>query len=559
MGHRAGRRGTPPCIGRDVQPTKWVARLWVARLWPASVGRASARDGERRPAASDACHERVLRHLPHPRSHLPGRHDSLERHSDTTTTRSARGDDIQLNTPRTGHGAGRRGTPPCIGRDVQPTKWVARLWPASVGRASPRDGERRPAASDGCHERVLRHLPQRRSCLPHRAGPSRGSLQDRPEPRSARGDDIQLNTPRTGHGAPGRPARDAALHRTRRPTHKVGRASVGRLCGSRVPARWRAASRRERWMPRTRPAALAATSLLPPAPGRTFARVSSRSPRAPRARGDDIQLNTPRTGHGAPGRPARDAALHRTRRPTHKVGRASVARASCGSRVCGSRVRARWRAASRRERCVPRTRRAALAAPSFSPPGPTRLSRTSFRHHHDPKRSRRRHSTEHSSHRARGHRAGRRGTPPCIGRDVQPTGPASDETSNPQSGPRACGSRVPARWRAASRRERCLPRALPAALAVPSFSPPGPTCLSRTSFRHHHDPKRSRRPFNRTLLAPGTGAPGRPARDAALHRTRRPTHRTLHRTRTSNPQDPASDETSNPQDPAPPERPPQQR
>ncbi len=95
----AGRCGTPPCIGRDVQPTGHRTRRPTHFGPPCTVGRAScARLAGIVPASDGVNPARIV-----PLATWFVRVSLLGR--------------TVVSCP----GAGRRGTPPCIGRDAQPT------------------------------------------------------------------------------------------------------------------------------------------------------------------------------------------------------------------------------------------------------------------------------------------------------------------------------------------------------------------------------------------------------------------------------------------------------
>ncbi len=207
--HRTGRpTHWPPCIGRDVQPTGR----------PASNGTSNPQSGSR------TCGSRVSREAP--------RHPAGERwhqqHVDRTSRDAGRSGIASRDDRRNSPKAGRRGTPPCIGRDVQPTGRPAsdgrpthRVGRAQVGRAS---RARLPGilpGSDGINNTWIVPLAMRAV-------------------RGSRLGTIVATRPKQG-GAGRRPASDgtsnplAALHRTGRPTHKVGRAQVGRASRARLP------------------------------------------------------------------------------------------------------------------------------------------------------------------------------------------------------------------------------------------------------------------------------------------------------------------------------------
>ncbi len=266
--------------------------------------------------------------------------------------------------------------------------------------------------------------------------------------------------------------RGTPLHRTRRPTHKVGHASVGRAsCGSASVGRASRAMASD-VPPRAMPATNAScgtcrTLVLTSRADTTLSNVIPTPRRAPRSRGDHSREHS---SHRA-GR--RGTPLHRTRRPTHKVGHASVGRASCGSASVGRASRAM--ASDVPPRAMPATNASCGTCRTLvlTSRADTTLSNVIPTPRRAP-RSRGDHSREHSSH-----RAGRRGTPPCIGRDVQPTKWVTRPWVAPPVDPRLWVAR-PARWRAASRCERWMPRARPAAFAAPSFSPPAPNRPSRS-------------------------------------------------------------------------------
>ncbi len=144
-----------------------------------------------------------------------------------------------------------------------------------------------------------------------------------------------LDSGRSSQLAPGRAARDAALHRAGTPNPlclpaSVGRASVGRALWVAHSARGSPASCR---------GAMAST------PRESF--LSRRSAFA--------SLYSGRSSYPAPGRAARDAALHRARTPNPLCLPASVGRAPwvahCGSRILREAPRhpagERWLNASR--------------------------------------------------------------------------------------------------------------------------------------------------------------------------------------------------------------------
>ncbi len=201
-----------------------------------------------------------------------------------TPRRARKGSRKRHSTERISHRAGRRGTPPCIGRDVQPTKWVAR--PARGSPASCRGAMPAPSPSCATCSNAV-------STLPHRDG----SLERHSDTTTSPEGLAETTFNRT-HLAPRRPARDAAPHRTRRPTHTVGRASRARLPGI-LPGSDAGPEPVLRHLQQRR--------FHPPAPG-WLSRTSFRYHDEPgRGRGDDIQQNAPRTGQaGAGRRPASD-------------------------------------------------------------------------------------------------------------------------------------------------------------------------------------------------------------------------------------------------------------
>ncbi len=230
-----------------------------------------------------------------------------------------------------------------------------------------------------------------------------------------------------------RVARDATLHRTRRPTHMW------------VPGKW--VAHPARGSPASCRGAMASTprgSLL-----------SRCGPFESLFSGGSWQL--------ARDRVARDATLHRTRRPTHMwVAGKWVARPARGSPASCRGAMASTSRGSLLSRCSPfeslfsggswQLARDRVARDATLHSG-SRILREAPRHpagerwhqRHADRSSRDVVRSSLSSREDRGNSPGTgwRGTPPCIGRDVQPTGPPCiGRDVQPTSGLRESGSRV---------------------------------------------------------------------------------------------------------------------
>ncbi len=307
-------------------------------------------------------------------------------------------------------------------RTGRPThyRWVARKWVARPARGSPA------------------------SCRGAMASKKRASLLSRRSAFSSR------LSGRSSHLAPNRAARDAALHRTGRPTHwasdgtsnplRVGRASRARLPG-----------------------------ILPGSDGVKETQIAPLAMWCVR-----VSRLSGRSSHLVPNRAARDAALHRTGRPTHCKWVARLARgspASCRGAMaskkrrlllsrCGAFVsldsrddpRISYRTGRRgTPPCIGRDvqptasgSRVPREAPRH-PAGERWRQRNAHRSSRDVVRS----ALDSRDDPRISHRTGRRGTPPCIGRDVQPTGHRTGRPTH-YSGSRAEWVARPARGSPAS-------------------------------------------------------------------------------------------------------------